>query len=963
MPAPATTSDFFDVCRKSGVVEESSLSSITDHAGSPVAAAKALIRAGVLTKFQAAQLLAGKYKGLRFDRLKILDRIGSGGMGTVFLCEHMGLRKQVAVKILPPDQADDAAVRERFQREARAAAALDHPNIVRVHDTNSSGGVHYIVMEYVDGPDLQTMLNKYGPLPYTRACGYIAQAALGLQHAHEKGLVHRDIKPANLLVDKDGVVKILDMGLARFNEDEKDNLTAKYDKGAVLGTADYMAPEQVTASSSVDIRADIYSLGATLYTLINGKPPFSGSCTQKLVGHQIHKATSLTEIRREVPKALSAVVERMMAKAPDDRYQTPAEVVEALHPWLEMDTIPLDAQQTRKMPGSRVGRRRPPARGKSKMPLVVVGVAAAAVLFGGLGVWALTGKDKGNNAVAAAGNPNPPAAPAGRPAGTPVATPTNPNTAAPAGARLTYEIDFSRGPHFFARFEDKELLGLDGEYPTGWMTQSWRAGAAAEVGIQDHSGVKAVVIRTTRGDGASAELHTAHGASPYQFVAGRQYLLRTEYANVGNHTGSFEVRFDDEHPPVKTAARLPPTGGEWRTAELRFTAPPHDRSTTYYTHWEAMAPEFLVVRSVQVFEYGTGGAARPTVSHPQVVWETDFAKAPLFRGMIVNPGGLKLEEGRLPDGWTTFVWKKGSAGDVGQEEFAGKTGIAFRTTAGDPSAEITTHTGRGPHDTLKAGRRYRVDLEYAAPGTAGGRLDVRLDDPARPSPIQIRLTPTGEAWRTVGLDVSVPADRDRPFSAYISNLGFGPENTMYVKSLTLSELVEGPAPAATPMSYRLNLTGAKAFARRYKRESVIESQGEGNLPAPWGAQTLSADTLGDVFIEPVGGQPAIGLRNDQGPPSVRLYTRSGLVQARAGRRYAVKVTYQTEASGKGGFRVAVAGSDAAHGDFEPSVGTWRDIELTLTAAAPGPLTMAVECASVGSEASLYIKGVEVREAD
>src|SRR5262245_58694041 len=308
MPAPTTIHDFLDVCRKSGVIEEDSLTTITGPAASsPVAAAKALIRTGALTKFQAAQLLAGKYKGLRFDRLKLLDRIGSGGMGSVFLCEHTGLRKQVAVKVLPPDQAGDEGTRARFYREARAAAALDHPNIVRVYDANSSNGVHYIVMEYVEGRDLQTYLNKYGPVPFDKACTYIAQAALGLQHAADKGVVHRDIKPANLLVDKDGVVKVLDMGLARFKAD-KDNLTAKYDRGAILGTADYMAPEQILESSTVDGRADIYALGVTLYALINGKPPFSGNNTQKMAGHTSVTATSLTKIRREVPKGLSAVV-------------------------------------------------------------------------------------------------------------------------------------------------------------------------------------------------------------------------------------------------------------------------------------------------------------------------------------------------------------------------------------------------------------------------------------------------------------------------------------------------------------------------------------------------------------------------------------------------------------------------------------------------------------------------------
>ena len=174
----------------------------------------------------------------------------------------------------------------------------------------------------------------------------------------------------------------------------------------------------------------------------------------------------------------------------------------------------------------------------------------------------------------------------------------------------------------------------------------------------------------------------------------------------------------------------------------------------------------------------------------------------------------------------------------------------------------------------------------------------------------------------------------------MSNFGFGAENTLYVKSLTVSELVDGQAPGAG-ITYRLNLAGARAFARRYKQDAVIESQGDGDLPAPWAAHTLSAETLGDVFIDPVGGQPAIGLRNHQGPPSVRLVTRSGLLQARAGKRYGVKVTYQTEANGKGGFRVAIGGVEAARGEFTPSVGNWTDADVTVAAATGGPLTMTI----------------------
>ena len=223
-----------------------------------------LVRDGLLTHFQAEQFLQGKWRRFTIGKYKVLETLGAGGMGSVYLCEHKLMRRRVAVKVLPAAKAEDPAALERFYREARAVAALDHPNIVRAYDIDQDENLHFLVMEYVDGASLQEIVKKSGPLDVLRACHYIRQAAVGLQHAHEAGLVHRDIKPGNILVDRTGTVKILDMGLARFFHDEEDMLTKKYDEN-VLGTADYLAPEQALDSHGVDIRADIYSLGATFY--------------------------------------------------------------------------------------------------------------------------------------------------------------------------------------------------------------------------------------------------------------------------------------------------------------------------------------------------------------------------------------------------------------------------------------------------------------------------------------------------------------------------------------------------------------------------------------------------------------------------------------------------------------------------------------------------------------------------
>src|SRR5262249_23837346 len=250
-------------------------------------------------------------------------------------------KRLVALKVLPTDKLAEPSSLERFVREARAAAALDHPNIVRAHDIDADGDLHFLVMEYVDGSSLQEIVKKFGPMDPVRTAHYIAQAAEGLQHAHEAGWIHRDVKPGNLLLDRSGTIKILDMGLARFFHDEAGGLTKKYEKNAVLGTADYLAPEQAVNSSDVDIRADIYSLGATLYFLLTGRGPFDqGTVAEKLIWHQMRAPEAVRRLRPEGSRELEAVVNKMMAKKPVHPYQEPAAVVQALRPWTEQPIEP-----------------------------------------------------------------------------------------------------------------------------------------------------------------------------------------------------------------------------------------------------------------------------------------------------------------------------------------------------------------------------------------------------------------------------------------------------------------------------------------------------------------------------------------------------------------------------------------------------------------------------------------------
>jgi eukaryotic-like serine/threonine-protein kinase len=364
MSAPNSVEELLQLIRKSGMIDDARLTSylhrrqlVRPLPTDPRELCDDLVTDGIVTYFQAEQFLLGKWRGFTIGKFKLLERVGVGGMGQVFLCEHMFMKKRVAVKVLPPAKADQPAALGRFYREARAAGSLDHANIVRTHDIDQDGNLHFIVMDYVDGPNLLDVVKKHGPLDIGRAISYALQTARGLDYAFRNKLIHRDIKPGNVLIDRKGVARILDMGLARFINDATDQLTLKYDDKIVLGTADYVAPEQVANSHSVDIRADIYALGATLYFLLAGHPPFpTGTVSQKLLWHRTKEPTPIRQIRPEVPEALVSILAKMMAKDPKSRYQTPAQLVPELQALLPAEVpLPLEEEMPQLSPAATEG--------------------------------------------------------------------------------------------------------------------------------------------------------------------------------------------------------------------------------------------------------------------------------------------------------------------------------------------------------------------------------------------------------------------------------------------------------------------------------------------------------------------------------------------------------------------------------------------------------------------------------
>src|SRR3954447_2802520 len=346
MAPPLTAADFRALVERSGLLSAAYLDPYFSDPADPDAAPDRLVRDRLLTPFQARQLKKGQADGFFLtDKYKLLDLVGSGGMGKVYLAEHLLLHRLVAVKLLqPPSDPGSEAARsfERFYREARAVAALSDPNIIRVFDVDRVGPNPFMVMEYADGTNLHDVVRDHGPLNPVRAAEYVRQAALGLQHAFEVGLVHRDVKPGNLLLTRDGTVKLLDLGLARFTADPVRNqgITDRYDKHIVIGTVDFMAPEQAFETTAVDIRSDVYGLGCTLYYLLTGRVPFPDrSVPEKMYAHKTRAPAPVSEIAPRVPPDLLAVLDKMMAKAPAERCQAPAAVVEALAP-LVTEAVP-----------------------------------------------------------------------------------------------------------------------------------------------------------------------------------------------------------------------------------------------------------------------------------------------------------------------------------------------------------------------------------------------------------------------------------------------------------------------------------------------------------------------------------------------------------------------------------------------------------------------------------------------
>ena len=294
--------------------------------------AREMIKSGHLTKYQAEQILSGKGKNLSMGQYVLLEKLGAGGMGQVYKAYHPGMERLVAIKVILGKGNTDTETVKRFEREIKAAAKLAHPNIITVYDAGNADGRHFMAMELVKGQDLAEIISQKGVFGTRDTVDYITQAAKGLKFAHANGVIHRDIKPGNLILDSDGVLKIVDMGLAKIHSKENDEtLSMLTGNAAIMGTVDFMSPEQSLSTKNVDGRADIYSLGATLYYMLTGNVMYPGKTAMvKLMAHRKSLIPSLRASRPDISENLDAVYSKMVAKDLNDRYQNMSELISDL---------------------------------------------------------------------------------------------------------------------------------------------------------------------------------------------------------------------------------------------------------------------------------------------------------------------------------------------------------------------------------------------------------------------------------------------------------------------------------------------------------------------------------------------------------------------------------------------------------------------------------------------------------
>jgi serine/threonine protein kinase len=852
--APTSAPELVDLIRRSGVLPPSLLASLSDLnlPNNPQQAAAFLVAQGILTRFQAKQLLVGRHKGFRLGPYVVKDLLGRGGMGAVYLAEHRELNRKVAVKILVPSKDEDQRLAlERFFREARAAAALDHPNIVRIFDVARHNEVPYLVMEYVEGQTLQQVLDERGPIPYLSAADYIAQAAAGLQHAHEKGFVHRDIKPGNLMLDRAGTIKILDMGLAR-SAGAHDKLTERLDHGAVVGTADFIAPEQALNQTVIDGRADIYSLGATFFALLIGKPPFEGNTTQKLLQHQLRSAPKLTTLDKSLPKDLSVVVARMLAKKPSDRYQTPVEVIVALKPWLTSGSRALtglsqttlgcglgveDSQSNRltdgtsRPQGQRSGVRRSNSdseavgpldpgldtgslaisgtlrvrrqlRPVSQKQLLYVGTIVIVLAIGAVSAWLVAGQDRNQELpppVDSTPQPNTQTLPTlpGPPSG--MGSDSQPKPAEELQEQVLFNLAAGELPNF--RFTRTGFEHTSGDSPPqlpGVLLGGYKKETESEwicTNIQGSQALSFANLNDVRSAQVAIDLEKPDGLG-LTLEPGQQVRLRVTYLTLGQGRGQMYFQSYDDWKLL--ASRTLPNVHDWNTVDLVVTRGNRPIQCVIETREtgasNAIAIRTITVTAVQHPTRANSSARRVTADiskwvEGSVIYSLDVQAIPPFRVIKEQFNRINGEEEQLPWGVGCQAWKDGAIGEFRCEKLYDVPVLSVTNLNEVKSGQFFFELEQELKLSLQPGKAYRVKIGYSTANEATGVVYLQTCQDFKIFASR-NLPQTNGQWKTASVSfVRPPAHERVPVRMVIENTSVGEGKTLSIRSVQLVELI------------------------------------------------------------------------------------------------------------------------------------------------------------------------------
>jgi len=352
MQAPTAASELFELLQKSELLSAEQVRKVVRKLElsddmPPEDVARALVQNRIVTPFQAERLLEGRYRGFVIDGYRVREVLGVGGMGCVYIAEDPEHNRKVALKVMSSQHALDAGMLARMKLEALAGMQIKHPNVIETYRIDSTGAVNYMVMEFMRGISLHELVALHGPVKWYMACDIFRQVAKGLNAAHELGIIHRDIKPANVLINSEGVAKLLDFGLAKIEGRAGEEFSLAMIFGHdCLGTPDYIAPEQAVDSSKIDATADLYSLGCTLYVALTGRVPYPEKTNAaKIAAHQNKTYRPIQDIRKDVPDEVVAIVDRLMSKNPKDRFQSAAELVDALKPFSKRRPVKFEFRQ------------------------------------------------------------------------------------------------------------------------------------------------------------------------------------------------------------------------------------------------------------------------------------------------------------------------------------------------------------------------------------------------------------------------------------------------------------------------------------------------------------------------------------------------------------------------------------------------------------------------------------------